>query len=398
MTAQRQIDEWLGNNPTCSLYIEDDHEITELPSIPSIVRRLVIRNCPELKYIHSLPTDLKHLEIANCPLLETLPCIMPHNLAYIDIQTETCISIFPKFSDSLDYLIIDRAKKLHNIEFLPSSISYIYIRNTPIRTLPAQLPHNLYTLLITHSELTHLPSLPDSLNMIEVSSPYLETLPAFPNSLRTIRIRNTPITSLPPLPISLYELDIRCTNISALPSLPSGLHNLSVDFTPVTELPELPPILTILSCANTNLRQLPTQLPAEIGILNLCNIPINYLRADDFANTRIYQMQTHAYTCDRFPDFVKYIHFSHPDFQILDLPPLAETTITFNYEDEHIIINPKHGPDIARYTRLKHAERKKQMERVKARTCQFKEELMIKTWHTSRVEDWCGVRFDINDD
>jgi Leucine-rich repeat (LRR) protein len=397
MTSQRQIDEWLRNDPTCSLYIEDDDEITELPTIPFMVTNLVIRNCSKLQYIHNLPTDLKHLQIADCPLLETLPSSMPPNLSYMDIQTETCISMLPTFSDSLDYLIIDCAK-LHTIELLPSSLSYLYLRNTPIRTLPELLPPNLFTLVVTHSELTHLPPLPDSLDMLEISSTCLETAASFPNSLRTIRIRNTPITSLPPLPISLYELDVGGTKISVLPALPDSLHHLYVDSTQITELPKLPPILTILSCANTNIRKLPKSLPVELRVLNVSYTRINYLRAEGFANTRIYQMQTHAYTCDRFPESIKYIHFTHPDFQILDLPPLAETTITFNYEGDNIIINPKDSTDIVQYTHLKHAERKKQMMRVKARTRQLKEELIMKTWHPSRVEDWCGVQFDSMDD
>ena len=393
--AQRQIDEWFNSDHTFSLYIEDDPDITELPIIPSIVSHVYIRNCHKLVHIHNLPESLKHLQIADCPLLETLPYTMPPKLYYIDIQTETCISICPRFTESLEYLIINHAKKLLHIEILPSSVNYIYIRNTPIRTLPVQLPMNLFTLVVSDSHLIHLPLLPDSLDALEISSPYLETLPPFSCSLRTIRIRNTPINTLPELPLLLYELDVGNTQLSVIPPLPAGTKHLYVDSTRVTELPELPPNLTMLSCAHTNIRRLP-RLPEKLNILNLSYTLINYLRADDFANTSVYQMQTHAYTCDRFPKFVKYMHFSHPDFQILDLPPLYDTTITFNYEDEPTSIDPVH--DIGKYTLLKHKERKKQIARVTARVRLYKEELMINTWHPRRVETWCGVRFDTIDD
>ena len=68
------------------------------------------------------------------------------------------------------------------------------------------------------------------------------------------------------------------------------------------------------------------------------------------------------------------------------------------YEGEHKIINPTQATDIAEYTRLKHKERETQKARIAARTRSFKEDLMVLTWHPSRVEAWCGVRFDTADD
>ncbi len=137
-------------------------------------------------------------------------------------------------------------------------------------------------------------------------------------------------------------------------------------------------------------------MPEELNLLNLSYTRINYLHAVDFANTRIYQMITHARSCDRFPESVEFMHFSNPDFQILDLPPLSETTITFRYEDEHTIINPIN--DIVQYNRIIQFELNKQMGRVAARTRLYKEDLMIQTWHPSRVEDWCGARFGTLDE
>jgi hypothetical protein len=395
--AQRQIDEWLQNENICSLYIEDDPDVSALPTIPDMVSNLVIRNCPKLLHVHALPQSLKYLQITDCPLLETLPRQMSPNLVGMNIQTETCISILPTFTESLAYLMITNAKQLKHIEHLPASVNYIYIRGCPLISLPSQLPTNLCKLVISDSEIVNLPPLPDALNLLEISSPYLESVPPFPNSLQTIRIKKSPISTIPSLPASLYELDVGGTTLSALPPLPIGLIHLYIDSTLITELPELPQSLTMLSCTHTNIRQLP-RLPEELNVLNIAHTRINYLKADDFANTQIYQMYTHARTCDRFPDSVKFINFTDPNFQILDSPLLSKSIVTFAYEGTIVCINPAKGADIAQYTRIKQIERTNQITRIEARTRLYKEELMIRTWHTSRVEDWCGVRFDTIDD
>jgi hypothetical protein len=104
---------------------------------------------------------------------------------------------------------------------------------------------------------------------------------------------------------------------------------------------------------------------------------------------------------DQFGSNIRHIHFTNPEFQILDLPPLGSTIVSFNCsgsESGKITINPSNADAVAMFESLKTQEYTKQKARVAARTRAFKEDLMIKTWHPSRVVDWCGVNFDSLDD
>jgi hypothetical protein len=396
--AERQITAWLSGDGTSGLYIEDDRELTVLPTIPYLVTHLTIRNCPNLAHIPALPACLKHLQISDCPQLECLPSHIPPYLHYLDIQTKTNISVLPLSMANLETLILHDAVCLHHITCLPSTLIYIDIRNAPLQTLCTHLPPNLLTLIVRNSHLRYIPLLPDTLQVLEISSPFLEsTLMSFPNSLAVIKLASTPITTLPPLPTQLIELNVGDTKLSNLPPLPGTLQRLYIDATAITNLPDSMPPLSILSCAFTNICNIP-RFHTDMDMLNVAFTPIKYLRADEFEQNRIqiYHMKTHAYSLDRFPKTIKHIHFSNPDFMISDLPPLPPSdTITISFEYDGKYINSRNRAD---FEHVQICEMKKQMDRVAARVRSYKEELMVRTWHPSRIEDWCGVRFDTIDD
>ena len=416
--AETHIEEWLqlGNTDT-TLYIQDDQFITTLPHIPETVQRLAIYNCERLALIPPLPTNLRHLQIDKCPLLETLPSIMPPRLFHCSIYVASRISRLPTFSDHLSHLFIDGASSLVRIDELPSSLEELYVRNTPIRHLPVSLPPNLRKLVIPDGDLYELPPLPDCLDTLHFQSAHMRFLPRLPLSLRTLNVSNMiHLHELPAmLPPHLTELYAKKTALTELPTLPSTLRVLFVDSTPIRELPPHLQSLCDISLAHTQIKSLPC-LPQELFYLNIEDTPIKRLKAAQFINIDTpCVIKTHALSIEDFlslPSNIRTIEFTNPDFHILDLPIHLYFTALGPFEKPPPIIKFKHNgtlveiyphpystpESLLELEEIVEEEMAKEKARVINRTRIVKEELMIKTWHPSRVEDWCGVRFDVMDD
>jgi hypothetical protein len=278
---------------------------------------------------------------------------------------------------------------------------YLKIVNTPIERLPPKLPYNLINLYIENSRLTHLPQMPDTIQQVAlIKGSCIEHLPLLPDSLFTLRIASHLLHTLPALPTNLHMLDISHTQVPHLPILPSNLSRLHLDFTPISELPHtLPPSLSELKCSNTRIRSLATLSSDDMTLLDISYTPIVYLRAEQFINANIYLLKTHALSIDQFVSNIRHIHFTNPEFQLLDLPPLGSTIVSFHLlGGETIRIDPSNADGMAMFESLKTLEYTKQKARVAARTRLFKGELMMHTWHPARVIDWCGVNFDSLDD
>jgi hypothetical protein len=393
--TQQRITEWLQNDQCFGLNIEDDPELTILPTLPSLLSsRLVIRNCPNLIHIPHLPDTLKSLLISDCPNLQILPTHMPSDLYYVDFES-IGIRDVPHFSASLQHLMIRHAPNLKHISYLPPSLYYFLVYDTQLETLPTIFPPNLYTIRIKESCLRELPPLPDSLHTLECSSTQLTRIESFPKTLLSITIVSSPLTELPLLPPLLNELNIGDTRITRLPALPSTLCNLYIDSTPISELSDLPPNINVVSYAFTTIRTIP-RLPTSLDVFNMSYTPNNYLRAADFAICTIYSMKTHALSIDEFPVNIHHIHFTNPAFCILELPPLRTTSVSFLYDGKFTTIRPLES--LQEYESICTKEREKQKARVIERTRLYKEELMVRTWHPSRILIWCGVDFDSDSD
>lgn len=417
-TAETQIDQWLrfGNTHT-TLYIEDDLFITTLPHIPDTVQRLVIDNCERLVLIPQLPASLLHLQIDKCPRLEALPMKMPPRLFYCSLYGATNISL-PVFSDNLTHLFIDGAPYLRAIDVLPSSLEELYIRNTPIEHLPTKLPPNLRKLVIPHGDLHELPYLPDCLDTLHVRSTHITSLYQLPHPLRTLNVSNsTNLRELQPiLPPFLTELYVRNTALTDLPELPIHLRVLFIDSTPIHELPShLPPHLSDLSLVNTQIKVLPF-LSQELSFLNIEKTPIKRLKAHQFSHIDSpCVVKTDALSIEDFlnlPSNIHTIEFTNPEFQLLDIPvhlyfkklgPFDKPPprIKFKHNGKDVEFEPHPyitHESLLELKRIVEMETAKEKARIIQRTRIIKEDLMIKTWHPSRVEDWCGVRFDNMDD
>jgi hypothetical protein len=410
--ANTQILDWLAlDNVQVTLTIEDDPEITTLPTIPNTVKRLTIYNCIHLTSIHELPSSLRHLQIQSCPALEILPTTMPPDLFFVSISSALSIRNLPRFMDALTHLFIEGAPELHTLPNLPSSLEQLYIRNTCIHNLPSTLPPNLTKLVIPDGDIESLPPLPDSLDTLYIQSKHLTELPPLPKSLRTLNVSNMiHLTGLPhPLPPFLNELYVRNTALTTLRYLPIHLRVLFLDSTPIRELPQLPPELNDLSLADTQISWLP-ELPHYLSYLNLENTPIKRLDAKQFNHIQaMFYLKTPT-IINNFQSLSSNVHkieFTNPDFQLLDLPihdylrPTKASLPVLKLKHKNIEIQPPMYATQESMLDLKRViedEMVKQKARIIQCTRAYKEDLMIKTWHPSRVEAWCGVRFDTMDD
>jgi Leucine-rich repeat (LRR) protein len=222
----------------------------------------------------------------------------------------------------------------------------------------------------------------------------------------------TSLECLPnPLPPLLNELYADKTALTTLPDLPPKLRLLYIDSTLIQELQILPPELRDLSIAHTPIRELP-YLSQDLMFLNLEGTPIKRLHASQFKHIDSpCCIRTPAMIDDflSLPGNIYTIEFTNPDFSVLDLPideyfkRIYSTlpAITFKYKGKFIEIKPY--PDTTDESLLElqaivDAEMENIKTRIVQRTLAVKEDLMIKTWHPSRVEAWCGVRFDTIDD
>jgi len=198
--------------------------------------------------------------------------------------------------------------------------------------------------------------------MAHVRSPNIEEaqrrIADWSDELECLDISNLNLTELPHnLPANLQYLRCDYNNLTTLPNnLPANLKELYCNDTRITSLPDtLPESLEILSCNFTLLTFLPETLPA-----NLKGLYCNCTQLDSLP--------------DKLPR-----HFVNPVWSYglwcykTNLPDKRQNESMLDY-----------------YTRIKRKERERVVERVRA----IKEDLMAKTWHTSRVIDWCGENFE----
>ena len=174
-------------------------------------------------------------------------------------------------------------------------------------------------------------------------------------------ISNLNLTELPHnLPTTLKYLRCNCNNIKKLPNnLPANLREIYCNNMPLIDLPDtLPASLEILSCNNTMITCLPETLPT-----NLKGLYCNYTRLNS-------------------------LPYNLPD-RIIN-PILGEGLWCYNTN----LPNPRQEESVKDYyTRITHEERETR-KRILMRLRIVKEELIAKTWHTSRVVEWCGVNFE----
>jgi hypothetical protein len=146
------------------------------------------------------------------------------------------------------------------------------------------------------------------------------------------------LTILPPLPPFLGSIISDCNQLTALPELPSHLTYLSCSYNELTSLSSLPHGLQKLYCSQNALKFLPELPSTLLGLA--CVLP---------HNDQIYISN------ELTPDIVKQL----------------------NDENRELMAQSK--------------------KRCTARCKIYKEEIMMKAWHPSRVEKLLEMGYDIED-
>jgi E3 ubiquitin-protein ligase SspH2 len=215
--AHRRIRRWKKlKNPRKWLNLSD-LDLTELPPIPSKVRRL---NC-SFNSISSLSNLPKRLRRLKCDL--TNDAKLPRQLTYLWCGGDQFVQLIDLPNELLTIYIYS-APQLTSIDKLPDSIQHIYIRSC--------------------NTIRHIYHLPKNLKVLDIWYMYkLESIAYFPRYLETTRIRETVLTKLPPLPLQLQHLVCYYSRIEYLPQLPSNLKELNVYANRLKGLPSFPDTL-----------------------------------------------------------------------------------------------------------------------------------------------------------
>ena len=177
---------------------------------------------------------------------------------------------------------------------------------------------------------------------LDLSDLGLTCLPKLPNDLLTLRVDRNELTSLSCLPKGLFRLECAYNKLTFISDFPSSLEYICCDHNQLTALPELPEHLHTLFCDDNPLETLP-ELPCTL---------VNLLSRGSI------------YT------------------PLLELFYMHPTTIL------HI------NAELRKWPRVFNQESKK---RCIERCLLYKEEIMMKAWHPSRVEKLLEMGYDHED-
>lgn len=201
------------------------------------------------------------------------------------------------------------------------------------------LPHNLIVLQCTNNQLSSLPDLPSSLQVLQCSSNQLTSLPTLPPWLRTFTCQFNQLTTLPALPPHLTMMLCDANQFETLPDLPQSLTYLSCSMNRLVSLPHLPQRLEKLYCSQNTLKALPELPSTLVGLA--CALPHN---------------DTIYISNEMTPEIVRQLNHEHQEW-----------------------IDP-------------HSK-----ERCNARCKIYKEGIMMKAWHPTRMKMLLDLGYDVED-
>jgi Leucine-rich repeat (LRR) protein len=216
-----------------------------------------------------------------------------------------------------------------------------------------------------------IPRLPNYLKTFECMHMKLESLPELPSTLTWLDCSYNRLRLLPRLPTSLQHVDCSYNRITELPALPAKLLHFDCSENTIAELPHLPIGLRKLDCSKNHLSELP-RIPAGLRMLNFSRNPINKFPYIYDPSISVLISKSH-----------------HPYLSQLPVELVPETG------DEELGEYFENG-DYSENELLEHVleiQRLQELREIRQIMPKIKEELMIKTWHPSRVEAWCGVNF-----
>jgi len=238
---------------------------------------------------------------------------------------------------------------LYQLPPIPTAVTQLYCMGCHLTELI--IPDHLTYINCSINFLTKLPPLPPRLDSLTCDRNQLTHLPPLPSTLRRMVCRENPLHCLPDLPHGFTELICSQTHIESLPTLPSTLQSLKCTKNRLMCLPPLPNSLRTLDCSMNRITELPS-LPERLNELNCQYNPI----------------QT--------------------------LPDIPSSVSYFLCNDENEWARKE------KETMYQHMDRVKWMSsqrRANVRCRIVKEEIMKKTWHSSRVYQLLLDGFDIED-
>lgn len=209
--------------------------------------------------------------------------------------------------------------------------------------------------------LTTLPPLPENLVELRVDRNHLTSLPSLPPSLKVLICSRNRLTSLPPLPPSLRILSCQANRITSLPELPSTLRVLRCTFNHLTSLPPLPTTLRILDCVANRIQWLPW-LPDHLRVLYCNENPLEAL--------------------PELPRDLGYLMCDMPYGEQVELVDTAPEEI--------------HRINTEMWNWMKRQEQQSKA-RCMARCAIYKEQIMMKVWHPTRIEKMLEMGYDVED-
>ena len=266
----------------------------------------------------------------------------------------------------------------------------------PLKVFP-KFPLYLTNLEISRCNIKILPDFPITLEHLYISGCYkLESLPNLPQSLKTITIsscRN--LRTLPELPQSLKELkiydwhiklyeneDIYSFGLTSLPELPQSLELfVGTCMHKITSLPDLPQSLKRLDCNGCSKLTLLPDLPQSLNSLD-CGHCNNLLCISKIPTSLKYI----------YSNYCKSLMYISSNYVNIPLMPYIQMYI-------HNCFSLNYVPDNF------YKNNDKSREYIEANYCKWRkeqtlywfsstrgvvyEELIRKTWHPSRIIDWC---------
>jgi hypothetical protein len=257
--------------------------------------------------------------------------------------------------------------KLEHLE----NLEHLHINTSRITELP-RFPVHLKELYCSALKVTDIPEFPPTLEIISMySCPELHTLPpVLPLALRKLKLANTRIEHIPAFPLNLTHIDIYDCQIKKLGPLPKGLIQLDVHLNELESIPDLPHTLQYL-----NIRDNPITYYPYVSNKK-CNVYIDYNQLSAAFHKQVFILNGR-----------KVFTPLHRLYEVMDDTDMYMSDV---FDDD--------AANTKTHTRLEimFEIQNQYLCHLCIRT--IKEELMIRTWHPSRIEAWCGVNFMSDDD
>jgi hypothetical protein len=208
--ARRRIRRWKKQrNPRKWLNLSGLN-LTELPQIPSKVRRLNCSSNYLVAFMNKLPNNLKQLR-CGYNTFQTFDSLPPQ-LKTLNCAWSGGMNLLESLPDSIECIVAEQCERITKIQNLPSQLKYLNLSCTYSLKSLESFPPNLKECIIIESNLERLPELPSSLVSLTCDQSYIKVLPPLPNTLEYLSIFGNNLQKFPKLPKTIQYLDIRDNN------------------------------------------------------------------------------------------------------------------------------------------------------------------------------------------